>query len=459
MLKGAGTTLLIGACMLPATAPAADDAMQDLLRILREKGSITQEEFELLQNAAEADAEKAKAESEKLKAAAEALPKIETKDRIVIGSRDGAFEWQPIGRVMADYIWTDADQTELESGGELRRARLGMEATLWDHWIGKLELDFAGNEVDVKDAYVGYESRYGGGKWWIKAGQQHVPFGFATLSSSKYMTFMNRPIYADNEIEPARQVGVAGFANGARWTAHAGVFTSNLDEPEDCRAGVECDQEFAAGLRVTAIPFMRDRTHLVHAGGGLLYRNPNGATIDIDQRDAVIHIVDSRNLNADFTGIADDAFAYNLELGGVWGPFHALGQYVNMNVDREPAGQGDVTLDAWSVDVGFFLTGESKNYDAGKAQWGSIKPKGIVGQGGIGAWELAVRYEEADYNDFGAGFIGGEMHLLTAGINWYVNNTMRFMANYVTTLDYSEPGSGDDNDEPGAFMVRGQISW
>src|SRR5690606_37521534 len=113
MLKGAGTTLLIGACMLPATAPAADDAMQDLLRILREKGSITQEEFELLQNAAEADAEKAKAESEKLKAAAEALPKIETKDRIVIGSRDGAFEWQPIGRVMADYIWTDADQTEL----------------------------------------------------------------------------------------------------------------------------------------------------------------------------------------------------------------------------------------------------------------------------------------------------------------------------------------------------------
>jgi hypothetical protein len=40
-----------------------------------------------------------------------------------------------------------------------------------------------------------------------------------------------------------------------------------------------------------------------------------------------------------------------------------------------------------------------------------------------------------------------------------VNDTVRFMANYVTTLDYSEPGSGDDNDEPGAFMVRGQISW
>ena len=81
------------------------------------------------------------------------------------------------------------------------------------------------------------------------------------------------------------------------------------------------------------------------------------------------------------------------------------------------------------------------------------------GKGGVGAWEVGVRYEEADYNDFGAGFIGGEMHLLTVGVNWYVNNTMRFMANYVDTLEYNEPGSGDDNDEPSAFMVRSQIHW
>ena len=57
------------------------------------------------------------------------------------------------------------------------------------------------------------------------------------------------------------------------------------------------------------------------------------------------------------------------------------------------------------------------------------------------------------------GFIGGEMTLLTVGVNWYVNNTMRLMANYVDTLYYDEEGSGDDGDEPRAFMLRGQIYW
>lgn len=450
---------LLAALSLPAAA--ANDAMMDLLRILRDKGSISAAEYDALVNAAKADKEHVEDAKVQIDAIKKSQPVVTTKDKIVIGDQKGDFEWAFIGRVMADYISTNSDETNLESGAELRRARLGVEATLWEHWIGKLEVDHDEDELSVKDAYVGYESEWSGGKWWSKWGQQHVPFGFATLTSSKYMTFMNRPIYSDNEIEPARQMGAALFVNDAngRWTAHTGVFTANLEEPSDCVEGAECDQEFVVAGRVTGVPFMQDKTHLLHVGAGLMYKNPNGGTIDVDQRDAVIHIIDSKNLNADFTGMADDAFAYNVEAGGVWGPAHIMGQYLNMDVNREGTGLDDVTLQAWSVDLGFFLTGESKNYDAGKGQWGSIKPKGIVGKGGVGAWEVGVRYEEADYNDFGAGFIGGEMHLLTVGVNWYVNNTMRFMANYVDTLEYNEPGSGDDNDEPSAFMLRGQIYW
>ena len=33
------------------------------------------------------------------------------------------------------------------------------------------------------------------------------------------------------------------------------------------------------------------------------------------------------------------------------------------------------------------------------------------------------------------------------------------MANYVTTLDYDEEGNAKDEDEPSAFMMRGQIYW
>src|SRR3990172_529169 len=59
-----------------------------------------------------------------IKAAAKSLPKVETKDKIAIESTDGDFKWQPLGRVMADYIAIDEDKTQLQSGFELRRARL-----------------------------------------------------------------------------------------------------------------------------------------------------------------------------------------------------------------------------------------------------------------------------------------------------------------------------------------------
>jgi phosphate-selective porin OprO/OprP len=454
--------MVLGAMAAFSTpAFAVNDAMLDLLKILRDKGSITAAEYEMLVNAAKADGEHVEDNTNQISGLKKTLPKITTKDKITIADEKGDFEWAFIGRVMADYIFTNDDETNLENGAELRRARLGVEATLWEHWIGKLEVDHDEDELSVKDAYVGYESEWSGGKWWTKWGQQHVPFGFATLTSSKYMTFMNRPIFSDNEIEPARQMGAAAFFadKDKRWTAHAGVFAANLEEPTDCDEGAECDQEFVVAGRVTGVPFMQDKTHLMHLGAGAYYKDPNGGTIDIDQRDAIIHIIDSKNLNADFTGRAADAFAWNVEAGGVWGPAHIMGQYASINVDREQTGLDDVTLNAWYVDVGWFLTGESKNYDAGKGQWGSIKPKGIVGKGGIGAWEVAMRFENADYTDSDAGFTGGEMTLLTVGINWYVNNTMRFMANYVDTLDYDEDGSGDDNDEPSAFMLRGQIYW
>jgi len=461
-------SILLGSlAAVSAPASAANEAMLDLLKILRDKASITAEEYELLVNAAKADGEKVDGVKAELDAKTKDLPKVTTKDKIVVESSDGDFKWQPIGRVMGDYIAIDEDKTRLQSGFELRRARLGMEAQLWKKWIGKIEVDLAENEVDVKDAFVGYKDKTAGGmEWWVKAGQSHFPSGFHTLTSSKYMSLMNRPIYADNEIQLARLLGLAAFIGKERWTAHAGIFGRAVGEGnDDCTAspaGSECDDPFYAGLRITGVPFMRDPAHLLHIGGSLQYRNPNGNTIDIDQRDAVIHVIANKNLNADFTGLADDAFGWGLETAGVWGPAYMAAEYVTLDVDLNTAavpgfGQDSTELDAWSVDVGFFLTGESRSYETKSAQWGAIKPKGIVGKGGIGAWEVAARYEEADYND--GVDINGEMHLFTAGLNWYVNNTMRFMANYVTTLDYDEEGNSKDDDEPSAFMLRGQIYW
>ena len=73
-----------------------------------------------------------------------------------------------------------------------------------------LELDFANSGTPSwKDVWIAYNGKADTGKWWLKVGQHHVPFGHATISSSKYMTMMRRPLFADGP-QLSRNVGIAG---------------------------------------------------------------------------------------------------------------------------------------------------------------------------------------------------------------------------------------------------------
>ncbi|MDO7667596.1 MAG: porin, partial [Pseudomonadota bacterium] len=87
---------LFGAAVLPAQAN--NDAMMDLLKVLRDQGTITSENYELLSNASKADAEVVEAVKNDLAAAKSDMPKITTEGKIKIESQDGNWSFQPIGR-------------------------------------------------------------------------------------------------------------------------------------------------------------------------------------------------------------------------------------------------------------------------------------------------------------------------------------------------------------------------
>jgi Phosphate-selective porin O and P len=90
-----------------------------------------------------------------------------------------------------------------------------------------------------------------------------------------------------------------------------------------------------------------------------------------------------------------------------------------------------------------------------EARFKNPKPKGIVGKGGIGAWELLARYSTLDLSDEDVD--GGEEDNVTVGINWYPTPNFRFMANYVRVLDLD--GGDFDGAEPDAFLLRAQAYW
>lgn len=462
-----GALLLGGAATLSAPAYAANEALKDLLKILRDKGSITPEEYEQLINAAKADAEVVHDVKTQLDVKTRDLPKIDTKERLVFTSQDGNFQWRFRGRIHADYHVVDSDINQIDTEGTFRRARLGMEGKLWKHWIWRLEYDFAPGSEGLKDVFVGYEDTYAGGGWNIKVGQHHVPFGLASMSSSNFLTLLERPLLAGDVLQPTRHLGISGFINGGeKWTFQAGVFGANEDRTGTDPVGVPNpitgtfeDLSFAA--RATINPYIRDINHLVHFGGAVWYRDPNDVEVRVRQRPGVIRSSDDRFVDANFfTGRIDDILAFNAEAVMVWGPFHLQGEYTRWDVSPKGVmfnAGNDVTLDGYYIDVSYFLTGEAMNFRAAEGLFGGVKPFGTVGKGGIGAWQVAARYDVLDLTD--GRIIGGKERDVRVGLKWYPTSTLNFMADYVKVLELDRPGNQFHNDEPSSFNIRAMVYW
>src|SRR5262249_724777 len=88
------------------------------------------------------------------------------------------------------------------------------------------------------------------------------------------------------------------------------------------------------------------------------------------------------------------------------------------------------------VQASYALTGESRAYNASQAAYSGIKPRDpfSLAGGGWGAWEIAGRVSTIDLNDrvgSALGVAGGRQTVYTAALNWYVNNNIRFMLNYL----------------------------
>lgn len=88
----------------------------------------------------------------------------------------------------------DDNQFRFSNGVSIRRARFGIKATLYKRWFAELDLDFAYNEVEIKDMYLGYKFN---DHFFIKAGNFKVPMSMERTTSSKYLMVSERPLPVD----------------------------------------------------------------------------------------------------------------------------------------------------------------------------------------------------------------------------------------------------------------------
>jgi len=440
---------LFGAAVMPAQA--SNEAMLDLLKVLRDQGTITAENYDLLANAAAADKEKTEAATAEVKAEVEEatkdIPKITTKGKIKVTSGDGNWEFQPIGRVMWDYINTDEDGSGTDdfTGTELRRARLGFQGKIYD-WGYKFEADFAGGDSSIKDAYVSYGTKvFDDKKFTLKLGQSHIPFGLNTAVSSKYMSFMDRPLFADTNISPARQSGAMArlTADDYKWSINAGYTIGSIKDGSSDKD----DTGDTFSLRGSFVPYMADKNHLIQIGAG--YMNVSDDSDDFRFRQRLVSHEDrTRHINTDTISGYDGSDAFTVDAMGVYGSFHAMAEYLNYTADFDTASDLDIT--AYAVEAGYFLTGESLKWKKGYTS--GIKPKSKYG-----AWQIAARFENLEI-DGNTTDTTDEVDKFSVGVNYYPTQNTRLMLNYDHVTDLTKNDASADFD-PSSLKFRAQAYW
>lgn len=367
------------------------------------------------------------------------------KDGLRMETGDGRFQVRVGGRIMNDWVFWDGDPGveaavgELEDGVEFRRARLFVQGYLYRHVEFKAQYEFAGGVTDFKDVYLGLRDLPVG----VRLGHFKEPFGLEELTSSKYITFLERSLPA--VFAPSRNVGLMAHGSAAddRVSYGVGVFR----ETDDLGLGTGDDLNFTA--RLTGAPVYADDGHrAVHLGVGVTHQSVDEATgLRFRQRPEV-HLAPRFVDTGSFP--ADSLTVVGLEGATVLGPASVQGEYTTAAVDS--AATGDPTLDGFYVAASYWLTGESRAYEPDDGTFGRVRPRRhfLDGAGGPGAWEVAVRYSTLDLED--EGLAGGEVSDVTVGVNWHWNPNARLMLNAVRSRL-------EGVDDVTALLLRTQIDF
>ncbi|MDY6842480.1 MAG: porin [Thermodesulfobacteriota bacterium] len=362
-------------------------------------------------------------------------------------SADKAFALKLGGRIMNDWAFMNEDQGIRTTVGvlqdattEFRRARLYVSGNLYNKVIFKAQYDFAGGDADFKDMYMGLKKLPCVGT--LKVGHFKEPFGLEELTSSKYITFMERGL--PGVFTPSRNTGIGVFKaeldDRLTWAFGTFLDTDSYGDDDGAKSNI------AVTARITGLPWYEGKDKLLHLGLGYSYRDAKDNTHRLRERPEahlVSRFVDTGSINANLEN------RFGLEAAFVCGPFSLQGEYMGTVVDAR--NMSDPYFSGYYVYASYFLTGEHRVYKKSGGVFDRVKPrKDFVRASGMGAWEIAFRYSGLDLTD--EAIQGGELEDISFGINWYLNPNLRAMFNYVRAdLD----GVGNAN----IFQMRFQIDF
>ena len=390
----------------------------------------------------------------------------------LLEDKENGWSFKPRGRLQYDVGFVENPQDDIVTRNlgfntRVRRFRLGVEGTIPGGFGYKAEADFAGGSVGFGDVIITYQPK--NKPWNLTIGNHETLNGLEQMSSSRFLSFVERAAFDDAFIN-TRRIGLSGGYVNAEGTfrANAGLFAAHSIDGQFDNDG------WIGAARAVYSPL--SGANQLHFGANVQHRNfqsNNGTTAAASQGQPStnqlaryrarpfsqltdIRFVDTQNFAAKSDTIV------GLEAAGIFKSLHlaAEGQYLSANayeggdtiaggdpLDLFPAASqfvSDGNPSFWGgyVEAGYYLTGETRGYKNGL--WDRTKVLKPFSKGGWGAFQLNARLDYLDLdssklksgctNNFTTGVCSGAAQLqkggkqlgVLASLIWLPEDYMRF---------------------------------
>ncbi|WP_020471927.1 OprO/OprP family phosphate-selective porin [Zavarzinella formosa] len=390
----------------------------------------------------------------------------------ILRSPNDDFKLRITGQIQSDYRdYLDHNDTTDVPSFLVRRARLGIEATVLKYYEFRLLPDFGQGTPRIVDSYFNIH-------YWdalqFEVGKFKQAFSFEQLIQDRFVPTVERSLI--DQLGPQRDVGL--MVHGQK------LFDDRLDYGVTVYNGVQngdqdSDRNKEMSARVAIRPFKQSESEGLLDGLQLGL----GGTWGNDTSPLAPTIYRTPANVAWFryaTGARPDGVRWRLspELVYLNGPFSLTSQYYHESRDMRPAADkkgieplSEVKANGFFVMTTLLVTGEnrtsmSQNIDPLRP----FNPRdGLLGPG---AWELVGRVSHLEFGDddnpaaftrlINRATTSRAATEMTSGFNWYLNKFVRVQFNWEyarfgDAIRLGGAGPGGLRDHQNSFVTRLQI--
>ena len=360
---------------------------------------------------------------------------------ITFESKDGNYKFWMDNRVLFDgaYFFDDDTYNDIGNGVVIRRARLAIKTILHKNWYAEIDMDFAGSQLELKDAYIKYTNDTRDLNF--KAGHFRESFSMETTTTSRYVTFIERSL--PSKFSPSRHLGFQANYINENYLLSGGVHFNTIGDPEETEFAQAANKDYSIdeGYSLTGRFVYRpiyDNDKILHLGAAASYRIPKTHfevpnSYRFSTR-SISNINRKKYLDTDDILNVDNYTQFNIELAGAYKNIFFQSEYFNTDIKRTEGLTG-VNLNGLYAQVGYLLGDGKYRYNKNEGEF--TQP----GLGKKGEFEAAFRFDYIDLNDEKAAIYGGSANAYTLGLNYYPNTNVKFMLNY-SYLDHDRYANG-----------------